>query len=71
MLTDPLSPVSIELSAVFDFVPSVSISRSYYVQAAQDRRLVMGDALPHGQAERQADKMAEYDGYDGFSCAPW
>ena len=23
------------------------------------------------QAERQADKMAEYDGYDGFSCAPW
>ena len=22
-------------------------------------------------AERQADKMAEYDGYDGFSCAPW
>ena len=35
MLTDPLSPMSIEFSAVFDFVPSVSISRSYYVQEAQ------------------------------------
>ena len=28
----------IELSAVFDFVPSVSISRSCYAQEAQDRR---------------------------------
>ena len=32
MFTDPLSPVLIELSAVFDFVPSVSNSRSYYAQ---------------------------------------
>ena len=38
MFTDPLSPVLIELSAVFDFVPSVSNSRSYYAQEAQDRR---------------------------------
>ena len=61
----------IELNAVFDFEPSFSSSASSCLACPAHTVRTYSTGADLWQAERQADKMAEYDGYDGFSCAPW